>query len=81
MDEKIQNEDELRQKISKVANKFNESHNIALENTKRYLSMVGDLDVYVNTSMRNRGNFRDMVNYCENIFLSPRLRALNIRRT
>lgn len=51
----------------------------ALKNTRFYLSMVGDLDVYVATSMRNRQDFRDMANACERIFSDQRLKDLQLR--
>ena len=35
--------------------------------------MVGELDVYVATSMRNRDDFRKMAIICENIFNSKKL--------
>lgn len=53
---------------------------VALENTRIYLSMCNDLDVYVATSMRTRQDFRDMANVCEKIFRTEKLRdKYNIR--
>ncbi len=49
------------------------------ENTKLYLSMISELDVYVATSMRNRQDFRNMTNACEEIFKDERLSDLNLR--
>ena len=44
-----------------------------------YLSMVGDLDVYIATSMRNRDDFRGMADFCEAVFGNDRLQALKLR--
>lgn len=59
--------------------KFNNARSRALKNTKLYLSMVSDLDVYVATSMRNRNDFRSMADFCEEVFDDPRIRDLKLR--
>ncbi len=79
MEENVQSEEELQQKVSRVSDKFKEVHMYALDNTEKYLSMVGDLDVYVATSMRNRNDFRAMTDFCERVFGDTRLKELNIR--
>ena len=79
LDEHVQSEDELRDKVEKVAAKFKSSHDLALKNTTKYLSMVGDLDVYVATSMRNRADFRSMADFCEKLSEDSRLSGLNLR--
>lgn len=79
MDEQFQDERELRNSIEKAAAKFNAAHELALKNTANYLSMVGDLDVYVATSMRNRADFRSMADFCERVFGDKRLDDLNLR--
>ena len=79
LDEQVRNEEELTEKISGVADRFAKARMAALTNTQRYLSMVGDLDVYVATSMRSRADFRAMANFCEEVFSDTRLRKLNIR--
>lgn len=58
---------------------FKEARTAALENTKVYLSICSDLDVYVATSMRTRQDFRDMANTCDEIFGDARLQRYNIR--
>ncbi len=58
---------------------FKEARTAALENTKVYLSICSDLDVYVATSMRTRQDFRDMANTCDEIFGDTRLQRYNIR--
>jgi hypothetical protein len=72
-------EEELEEKYDAIATKFVRARNAALQNTRLYLSMVGDLDVYVATSMRNRADFRDMASVCETIFGDPRLQELQLR--
>lgn len=51
----------------------------AIENTKKYLSICNDLDVYVATSMRKRQDFRQMADDCDKIFKSPDLAKYNLR--
>jgi hypothetical protein len=41
--------------------------------------MVGDLDVYVATSMRTRNDFRNMADTCDEIFGDGRLKSLHLR--
>ena len=72
-------EKELEEKYDAIATKFIRARNAALQNTRLYLSMVGDLDVYVATSMRNRADFRDMASVCETIFGDARLQELQLR--
>jgi hypothetical protein len=50
-----------------------------MENTKLYLSLVNDLDVYVATSMRSRVDFRGMANTCEEIFSDSRFNDFHLR--
>lgn len=58
---------------------FKEARKAALENTRIYLSICSDLDVYVATSMRNRQDFREMASTCGRIFHAPELKKYNIR--
>ncbi|HKO54067.1 MAG TPA: hypothetical protein VJV79_40440, partial [Polyangiaceae bacterium] len=58
---------------------FEQARSAALENTRVYLSICNDLDVYVATSMRTRDDFREMARACETIFRDPRLARYNIR--
>ena len=78
-DEVIRSEDELRSKITRVEQDFQSARQVALDNTKAYLSMVGDLDVYVATSMRTREDFRNMADFCENVFEAPGLSGFKLR--
>lgn len=58
---------------------FQTAREAALSNTKNYLSICNDLDVYVATSMRTRDDFREMAKACEIIFRSERLKKYNLR--
>jgi hypothetical protein len=79
LDEKILSESDLSIKYDAIASKFNEARKAALDNTRYYLSMLSDLDVYVATSMRTRQDFRSMAETCERIFTDPRLKEMNLR--
>lgn len=60
--------DEILQNIATVKKTFLEARDIALKNTKLYLSLVDDLDVYVATSMRTKSDFIEMADVCKRIF-------------
>jgi hypothetical protein len=77
--EEVSTPEELEQKFAPVLKKFLAAREAALQNTRFYLSMVNDLDVYVATSMRNRQDFRGMADACESIFSDRRLKALELR--
>ena len=79
LDEKIASEDEISEKYDRIASKFAKARKAALDNTRYYLSMLSDLDVYVATSMRTRENFRHMAETCERIFANDRLKEMNLR--
>ena len=75
----VQDEAELLRKVKGVALRFDNARQQALENTKAYLSMVGDLDVYVATSMRKREDFRAVADFCERVFDRQELKRFNLR--
>jgi hypothetical protein len=79
LDEVVENEEQLKQKYESVKGRFDRARQAALKNTDLYLSMSGDLDVYVATSMRTREQFRDMARTCERIFNDPSIKHYNIR--
>lgn len=79
LEEQVSSPEELRKKMASIAAVFSEARQKALDNTKNYLSQVGDLDVYVATSMRTRDDFRKMADLTESIFGDPRLKPLNFR--
>lgn len=70
---------DLDAKYGAIAAKFTSAREDALFNSNMYLSSVGELDVYVATSMRTRKDFREMANVCESIFNDSRVAGLNLR--
>jgi hypothetical protein len=79
LDREIGDEDELAAAIEPIRKKFDLARKRALANTKLYLSMIGDLDIYVATSMRKREDFRAMAEFCDNVFRDPKLTDLKLR--
>lgn len=79
LDETISSESDLSAKYEVIASKFADARKAALDNTRYYLSMLSDLDVYVATSMRSRKDFRTMAETCEHIFSDSRLKEMNLR--
>lgn len=79
LEDNVESEEEVGEKYEAMATKFYSARDTALKNTRFYLSMVGDLDVYVATSMRTRQDFRDMASTCDLIFSDERLRTLQLR--
>ena len=79
LEESIVSEEDFEHKFGRVADRFFDARKAALNNTRNYLSMVNDLDVYVATSMRTRENFRDMARFCEEVFRDPSLADLHLR--
>ena len=79
LDDYVGNEAEIVAKIEPLLNRFKAARNKALANTNMYVSMIGDLDVYVATSMRNREDFRTMADFCDQIFSSNRLKDFSLR--
>lgn len=70
---------DLEEKYAGVVKQFLRARQAALENTKKFLSLVHDLDIYVATSMRTRADFRRMADDCEKIFRHPKLAPLHLR--
>lgn len=79
LEDTVGSEEEIITKHESIAKKFCDARNLALENTRFYLSMVGDLDVYVATSMRTRQDFRRMADTCDEIFGDDKLSGLRLR--
>ena len=79
LDEEVGSVKEIREKYTRVADRFHGARRVALKNTEYYLSMVNDLDVYVATSMRSREDFRTMARDCANIFGHRDLAPLSLR--
>ncbi len=64
---------------TELANRFWSAHQKALINTKLYLSLCNDLDVYVATSMRTKQNFLDMADFCEKVFAQLKRAGITLR--
>jgi hypothetical protein len=79
LDQEIIGPADLDEKYRAVRDTFLAAREAALENTKLYLSMAGELDVYVATSMRTRQDFRNMSDFCDLVFSQSGLQQLNIR--
>ena len=79
LDDELASLQELESKVADLTEKFNRARTAALQNTKLYLSMVEDLDVYVATSMRSRSDFREMAKFCDEVFAHDRLTGLDLR--
>ena len=79
INETVSSEDELLEKFNSIADKFFEARAVALDNTRYYLSILSELDVYVATSMRTRDHFRMMADTCESIFDKDRLNGLDLQ--
>lgn len=79
MEEQIESEDDIRSRVGHIATRFANAREQAIENTRLYLSIVNELDVYVATSMRRRDDFRNMANDCKEIFSSEGLSAFRVR--
>jgi hypothetical protein len=79
LEESVDSEQAIEEKIDRVATKFFEAREAALNNTRLFLSMVTDLDVYVATSMRTRKDFRDMADFCDEVFSHASVTELQLR--
>lgn len=77
--EVVASESDIEARYSRVAEAFLTARNAALDNTRLYLSLVNDLDVYVATSMRTRTDFRTMADRCDTIFGSAKVADLHLR--
>jgi hypothetical protein len=75
----VRGDADISRHMKKLADKFENCRQIGLENTRKYLSMINELDVYVATSMRERPQFITVANFCREVFNDPRLRKLNLR--
>ena len=78
-EETINSRGGLLSNIQRVTTTFKIARDMALQNTKSYLSMVGDLDVYVATSMRSRDDFGNIADFCSEIFNSESLQPFKLR--
>ncbi len=79
MEDVISTEEDIDKKHSQIAEKFFKAREKGLQNTKFYLSLVNDLDVYVATSMRNKKDFIEMAKTCDKLFKAPKISNLHLR--
>ena len=79
LDQEVRDVDDLAQKYEAINGAFIAAREAALMNTRLYLSMIDELDVYVATSMRTRQDFRDMGDLCDLIVSTPQLQDLHLR--
>ena len=79
LEEEVEDESGLMATYGVVRAEFDTARRSALKNTRLYLSMIDELDVYVATSMRDRADFHSMAEFCDDIFTTPKLGALHLR--
>jgi hypothetical protein len=79
LDKEVGTTEQLELHYAEVLQKFSKAREAALDNTRLYLSIVNDLDVYVATSMRDRDDFRKMADFCNVVFSAPQLADLSLR--
>lgn len=79
LDAPVTHETDISSAYACTAEAFDSARKDALANTRLYLSMLTDLDVYVATSMRTPDDFVRMSQTCDSIFANERLQALNLR--
>ena len=75
----VKSEKEAEEKARELADRFLDAHAKATQNTSLYLSLCNDLDVYVATSMRNKKDFMEMANFCDEIFGSLENKKIKLR--
>lgn len=78
-DEQISSLSDIDRIIEPLYERFKDARTKALENTKLYLSIINDLDVYVATSMRSKQDFITMADNCYSIFHDAELKKMNLR--
>ena len=78
-DEYLEDEGDIHGWIAKIYQRFEKARQLALDNSRLFLSLVNELDVYVATSMRTRDDFRNMARDCDYIFNQPQLTRFKLR--
>jgi hypothetical protein len=79
LEKTVQSEKDISREVRQVAERFAAARQSAIENTRLYLSVVNELDVYVATSMRRRTDFLSMATDCEYIFSQEGLDRFHVR--
>lgn len=77
----ITSESDIDEIVTPLYGRFLKARKTALKNTKLYLSLVNDMDVYVATSMRTKDDFLAMAKNCYDIFHGspPSVKELQLR--
>lgn len=75
----VESGNDIRDKVHNIAERFSRAREKAIQNSRLYLSLVNELDVYVATSMRRREDFRTMANDCNDIFAAEGLSGFRVR--
>lgn len=75
----ITSEEHIDQIVVPLYKRFLDARIAALQNTKLYLSLMNDLDVYVATSMRSKEDFIKMAKNCREIFQEPKIKEMKLR--
>lgn len=78
-EDSILDESEIKSKCSNIVERFTKARTSAISNTRLFLSLVHDLDVYMATSMRTKADFIKIAETCENIFSDNKVKSLKIR--
>ena len=75
----IEDSEDISALFETIGKKFRRTRKRALKNTKHYLSICNELDIYVATSMRTQADFQETGTACDRIFSSPALQPLHLR--
>jgi hypothetical protein len=75
----IKNEQQIDEVITPLYDRFINARKEALQNTKLYLSLLNDMDVYVATSMRSKDDFLTMATNCYKIFHDNKIKKFQLR--
>jgi hypothetical protein len=75
----VGSEVEIHTLVDEVRVRFDTARKAASENTRLYLSIVNEMDVYVATSMRTKAQFLEVAGTCKDIFSRDTLRRFFLR--
>lgn len=79
-DEKpIEDEKQIKRICHELSRRYVKAKESADKNTKLYLSLVADLDIYVATSMRTKDDFLKMSQFCKEVFEDKGLAQFDLR--
>ena len=68
LEETVSSIEDIDRVLAPLVAKWRSARELALMNTRLYLSLVNDMDVYVATSMRTNEDFNKMAKHCKDIF-------------